>query len=284
MFWEMIARSRIYTAFRGFEDDDEAPTRISADANGQAEVDVSQIAARLAIGQRPGATSECPQLLYKLMRACWVHEMDERLTASELLSIITTMRQREARGIFEELAVEPQSEITYDEFLGQLNLDHRKGDLAEYLSNPGSELQELKQMCDDELYDDILSDDDLGFDHETRTKFAEAVCALRESPKPPPLEGTLVATPKDQLFEVLDIKVGTDTAEAQRDRAIVERDQAFAKLAEKDEELAEKDRAIVERDQAFAKLAEKDEELAEKDEELEQLRAQLERLEGVSPP
>ena len=40
----------------------------------------------------------------------------------------------------------------------------------------------------------------------------------------------------------------------------------------------------MERDQAFAKLAEKDEELAEKDEELEQLRAQLERLEGVSPP
>ena len=57
MFWEMIARARPYTAFAGFEYDDEAPTKSVVNketGKTTVEVDVQIIADRLANGERPG--------------------------------------------------------------------------------------------------------------------------------------------------------------------------------------------------------------------------------------
>jgi hypothetical protein len=42
----------------------------------------------------------------------------------------------------------------------------------------GSELDELKQIDEDDLNDDILNEDDLGFDEETKERFREAVRGL----------------------------------------------------------------------------------------------------------
>ena len=66
----------------------------------------------------------------------------------------------------------------YDKFLKALGLTDRKDDLAEYLED-GKELRDLKQMKEDDLNDDILDDDDLGFDDETKEMFREAVLALK---------------------------------------------------------------------------------------------------------
>ena len=56
-----------------------------------------------------------------------------------------------------------------------------KGDLADYLSKPGAELTELVQMDEQDLDDDILEDDDLGFDEEMKARFRAAVAELKQS-------------------------------------------------------------------------------------------------------
>ena len=43
----------------------------------------------------------------------------------------------------------------------------------------GNELRDLKQMDEGDFNDDILNDDDLGFDEETKERFREAVRALK---------------------------------------------------------------------------------------------------------
>jgi hypothetical protein len=76
--------------------------------------------------------------------------------------------------------------------------------------------------------------------------------------------------------------VHTQLAEARAQLAAAQaNDEELASVvAAKDEELAAKDEELAAKDE---ELAAKDEELAAKDEELKQLRAQLERLEGVPP-
>jgi hypothetical protein len=73
---------------------------------------------------------------------------------------------------------EPQV-LSYETFLEEIGLAERKQDLADFLSKPGDELQELIQMDDDDLNDDILTDGDLAFDEETQGKFRAAVAALK---------------------------------------------------------------------------------------------------------
>lgn len=78
MLWEMVARMRVYTVFPGVAD--------IANADGSANVKL--VAARLASGQRPEAPEGCPVLLFKLMQACWVNNMEDRPTAARLLHAI----------------------------------------------------------------------------------------------------------------------------------------------------------------------------------------------------
>jgi serine/threonine protein kinase len=156
LLWEMMSRSRIYRAFPGFENDELAPTITGSD--GKLTVNVQHIPIRLANGQRPSRSAGCPEALYKVMQACWVHNMDERPAATELLNIIVKIRDKEPDGVLVPPCDEASSddgtghaEITYDEFLQQLNLEHKKDDLAEYLSNPNAQLTELRQMDEDAL-------------------------------------------------------------------------------------------------------------------------------------
>jgi hypothetical protein len=75
----------------------------------------------------------------------------------------------------------PARELSYEEFLGQLGLADKKDALAEYLSEPGAELVELKLMDPEELDEDVLNDGVLGFGEKTKARFRAAVAELRGS-------------------------------------------------------------------------------------------------------
>jgi hypothetical protein len=186
MLWEMVSRSRIYRSFPGFEDDDEAPS-ITGD-DGKKAVDMRMIAQRLTNGQRPKQSVGCPAVLHTVMEACWVHEKDDRPSAVDLLGMIKKIREDESEGTLAppELHAEVDREISYPEFLSQLGLLERQTDLAEYLSKPGNELTELKQMETDELNDDILNEDNLGFSEAEKVQFRAAVGALPYGLPPDP--------------------------------------------------------------------------------------------------
>eukprot|EP01046_Picozoa_sp_COSAG06_P009655 COSAG06_NODE_507_length_14929_cov_109.047067_4_plen_2293_part_00 len=187
LFWEMVARVRIYTAFPGFEDDDEAPKT----ADGKS-VDVTVIPARLANGQRPARPANCPELLYKLMQSCWVDAMDDRPKAAALL---VAMREIQSKEHALELPTEAtaddaaeQAPISYDDFIARVDLVEKRSDLADYLSDPGAELTELKQMDPTDLDVDILEDDGLGLTELQKAKFRAAVKALPYALPPDPYD------------------------------------------------------------------------------------------------
>eukprot|EP01046_Picozoa_sp_COSAG06_P001620 COSAG06_NODE_54_length_27948_cov_234.398671_21_plen_488_part_00 len=199
MLWEMVSRSRIYRSFPGFEDDDEAPSIIGDD--GKKVVDVGLIARRLANGQRPKPSAGCPAVLHTVMEACWVHEKDDRPSVVDLLGVIKKIREDKSEGTLapsghcadedSDSSDVVDREISYPEFLSQLSLEGKQEELAEYLSNPGAELTELKQMETDELNDDILNDDDLGFSEAERVQFRAAVEALPYGLPPDPYDAFL---------------------------------------------------------------------------------------------
>ena len=265
MLWEMVARSRIYKAFPGIAD-------IKA-ADGSAKVEL--VAARLATtGQRPEASSGCPAALYKVMQACWVMEMTERPKAPQLLTAIQGIRATNGALDPPEPVAEAR-DLTFEDFLQQLDLTDKKDDLAAYLGQ-GNELRELKQMDEDDLNGDILDDGDLGLDEDAKDKFRDAVVALRA---PAAADGD--ETTEDagggmggawaELMAMLGAEGGT-TATAIQD--------LWATVADKDNIVNRLEKQAEEKD---GQLAQKDGQLAQKDGELEQLRAQLERLEGVPP-
>jgi serine/threonine protein kinase len=186
VLWEMLARSRPYSAFPGFEDDDEAPKVWDAKQQRHA-VDVTIIAARLEAGQRPQAPAGCPAALTQLMRACWVRAIMKRPTAASVLEVVRAIRKDSALHLVAEPpeATQPATEVvSYDDFLSQLGMQDKKADLAEYLSNPGAELVELKQMDEEDLREDILEDEELGLDEETKARFQAAVKALQLTDEP----------------------------------------------------------------------------------------------------
>eukprot|EP01046_Picozoa_sp_COSAG06_P012520 COSAG06_NODE_738_length_12674_cov_107.030934_3_plen_434_part_00 len=197
LLWEMVARARPYTAFPGFDDDDEAPR--TYDDDGKLVVDVKIIAQRLADGQRPAASVSCPEVLHMLMQTCWVHEVDERPTAVEVLTIIKKIREQETEGILAPPSTDAgvEEEISYIEFLGQLGLEDKKDDLADYLSDPNAELTELQQMDEEALDEDVLNDDDLGLTEEQKAQFRAAVKALPYR---------LPRDPYDEFLEQLDLQ------------------------------------------------------------------------------
>eukprot|EP01046_Picozoa_sp_COSAG06_P021229 COSAG06_NODE_1586_length_9011_cov_83.566652_3_plen_866_part_00 len=262
MVWEMVARSRVYRAFPGFEDDDEAPT-ITRD-DGKRVVNVRQIASRLAGGQRPAPSAGCPEVLQQLMEACWVHDMGKRPTAQALLDVIKQIRV--AEGALDpppEPAPPPErpEEVSYDSFLGKLGLQDKKDELAEYLSCPGSELLELVQMDEADLRDDILEDWG-GLTSEQQDEFCAAVEELRCQSEPGAnggdSGGVAERLPSEEAWVALTTQFGVDgdqvtTLRQERDVAL-EREQTTA--MERDAAL-EREQAALEREQAaLAELAE----------------------------
>ena len=133
----------------------------------------------------------------------------------------------------------------------------------------GAELDQLKQMDEDELDEDIL--DDLGLDEETKTKFHEALRTLRQQPAEdePPAD--------DKELSEFDPAVIDAAAQA-----AAEREARWPKWPTLQRMLPGLPglRGLHEADEQSLQdaLRAKDAQLAAKDEELAVLRAQLERF------
>jgi serine/threonine protein kinase len=306
MVWEMVARVRIYTAFSGVAD--------IPNPDGSAKVEL--VAARLAGGQRPEASGGCPAALYKLMQACWVPHMTKRPKAPQLLTAIQGIRATSgALGPPEHVAPTAEvAELTFEDFLQQLDLTDKKDDLADYLEE-GNELRDLKQMDEDDLNEDILNDEDLDLDEDVKDKFRDAVAALRapavadgdeateeagggmggawaELMTMLGAEGSATATAIQDLWAtVADLEgevADKDNIVNQLEKQAEEKDGHLAanakEMVKKDEVIAEKDEQLAQKDEQLAQkdgqLAQKDGQLAQKDGQLAQKDEQLAQKDG----
>jgi serine/threonine protein kinase len=206
--------------------------------------------------------------------------------------------------------------ISYDDFLAMVGLTDSRAELDEYLTSKDSngKLEELKQYDEDDLEEEIL--DELELDEETKAIFHEQLKALKHSgvvadeqqvsefdPAAVNAAARAAAEHEEQwpkwpaLQTMLPGLRGLHEAAAQTlEEALAAKDIALAcAVAAKDEELAAKDlelaNALTAKEGELASVvAAKDLELvAQAGElagalaELEQLRAQLGRIEGVPP-
>ena len=199
--------------------------------------------------------------------------------------------------------------ISYDDFLAMVGLTDSRAELDEYLTSKDSngKLEELKQYDEDDLEEEIL--DELELDEETKAIFHEQLKALKHSgvvadeqqvsefdPAAVNAAARAAAEHEEQwpkwpaLQTMLPGLRGLHEAAAQTlEEALAAKDIALAcAVAAKDEELAN---ALTAKEGELASVvAAKDLELvAQAGElagalaELEQLRAQLGRIEGVPP-
>ena len=191
--------------------------------------------------------------------------------------------------------------MPYVDFLEMVGLQDMKAELAEYLTE-GAELDQLKQMDEDELDEDIL--DDLGLDAETKIKFHEALRSLQQAPAadeptaddravsefgPAVVDAAARAAAEREaqwpkwpmLQKMLPGLRGLDETEVQP------LEEALSRLQAKEEELAatvaKEEELVAARDAALRALAERGRELAAKDAELAALRACVPSDEGVPP-
>ena len=326
VMWEMLARRRI----SDFLLDENNPDHTCVDKNGKTVRDVAVVPVLLVKGERPRFTGLLPEVreqcgwhvYYRLMQACWVAEIGKRPTAARVAEALRLAKSYvrseqteqeiaalEAEASPEEVATleaeaspgNGEAAVGYDDFLVMVGVQDKKEELAEYLTE-GGELDQLKQMDDEELDEDIL--DDLGLDEETKTSFHEALRTLQQLPatdeqptddkEVSEFDPAVVAAEREAqwpkwpaLQKMLPGLRGLDEAETQtleEARLQAKNEEFAATVAAKDGELAAKDGELAAKDEELAAtVAAKDEELAAKDGELELLRAQLARLEGVPP-
>jgi hypothetical protein len=205
------------------------------DSPGQWTEDLRAVAKAYYNGNRPAIPADCPVLLAKLMAACWQDRQQDRPTSSYMQRLVSQLPHERWLG-------PPEPELTYSVFLGRLGLADKKDELADYLSDPGAELTELKQMAMDELDSDILEDGELGFDEETKERFRAAVAELqgggaagggKESPGQgcAALEAAAGLPAQAQTVESLQELVDTmSKREAEKDAAMVEQSRRIAEL------------------------------------------------------
>ena len=207
MVWMIFARK-----YRWFEDEStlsgfrpgfQMPTTTGKD--GKHQEDMKQVARWYYLGHRPGFDGlSFPPKLVILVEACWAAKQSDRPPFSDVLRV---MESSAAQLLEREPEPESEPEITYGEFLAQLGMQDQKELLAEFLSEPGAELVELKQMSLEDLDDDILQDSDLGLDGKTQAHFRAAVQALPHRLPPDPYDEWLLQLgmldKKEALAELL---------------------------------------------------------------------------------
>lgn len=195
MLWEMLSRSRIVSHVL---DDDKGHHKHLE--KGIWVLDAELVPMAFAKGGRPRYTGLKKRdeyawhVYYRLMQACWVRPMDARPTfkqTAEVFKLVvkTTDKDRSAAEVQAIVAetkaaqncnvVVEKKTMSYDGFLAQLDLQDKKEALADYLTEEGAELRDLEQMSLEDLNADILDDDDLGLDEETKERFRAAVSKLK---------------------------------------------------------------------------------------------------------
>eukprot|EP01046_Picozoa_sp_COSAG06_P011644 COSAG06_NODE_668_length_13234_cov_75.848268_2_plen_496_part_00 len=285
MLWEMVTQQLPHTGL-GLATDDEGhlEQRVWVDINGKEKRDVKRgsepagggewkedyrtVATAYYNSNRPSIPTDCPTLLSALMVACWQDRQQDRPSSSFMARLVADEDQLPVERWLE--APQPQQEPTYDSFLVGLGMEDRKVDLAEYLSKPGDELTELRQMDEQDLDDDILEDGDLGFDEEMKARFRAAVAELKQTGADPAggqaggaAASGAVADAKGNggacaaLEALLDLPADAHTqamqaVEAERDTLMSERDAA---LSARDASVSERDAALSEVAELKARLA-----------------------------
>jgi len=115
------------------------------------------------------------------MKACWAGEQEKRIEFRLIVPVLEALCTAHDEGILVDSVPEPKHaprEQSWVEWLAALGLAHMQDSLADYLS-AGKELLELKQMGEDDLDEDVLEDDDLGFDTAAKDRFRVAVAELK---------------------------------------------------------------------------------------------------------
>ena len=248
MLYIMFTRSP-----KWFNNEGRPPLPTTQGDDGKPAEDMKQVAKWYFNGQRPvfgdlqasdRLFDSFPPLLRLLIEGCWAGKQADRLHFKEIESLLDA-----SLGWLD--MPEPKPKESYDDWLANLGLHNYKDELAHCGLDEGLELQQLREMDDSDLNDDILSDEDLGLDDDAKTRFRVAVSELASSSTVGASSDSVVTDDGPSRMRLVSMLPKSGTEEL---------------LAAKDDELATQAR-----------------QLAQKDEELEQLRAQLERLDGVPP-
>lgn len=131
-------------------------------------------------GRRPTISNGCPTLhvLARLMEACWADGQADRPSSAfikRLANEIATerwLKVADAPASDDELA-------SYDDFLAKLGLQNKADALADCGLDEGLALKQLAEYDEDELEEDILGDEDLDLEDETKESFRVAVAELK---------------------------------------------------------------------------------------------------------
>ena len=142
-------------------------------------------------------------LYYRLMQACWRAKKLDRPAFQQVAAVLklaksfsgdatnlTTALKEEAAE-----AAAAAEDISFDAFLEKAGLQGRERDLADYLSEAGQEIIELKQMDEQDLIDDILDDGDLGLTEAQKQAFQAAAAELRQ-----PFDAAAAAEKREEKY------------------------------------------------------------------------------------
>lgn len=178
MLWEMLMGKRVR---QGFPDNQ---LGFVTNKKGRRVEDLKSVARWLLAGKRPEIYAAFPTPLRLLLEACWQAMPTDRMTFQIIVPVLTGLRDgASSSGFMDAEDTDTRAVPEYDSFLATLGMQDQKQALASYLSF-GSELTELKQMDEEDLRADIVDDDDLGWDFDTRDRFTSAVAELRLGSNP----------------------------------------------------------------------------------------------------
>jgi hypothetical protein len=211
MLWEMLSGKRVRTGFAGRDETD--INYVNNPATGGRVQDLKTVARWMLNGDRPEISETYPLPLQLLMKACWAGEQETRIEFRLIVPVLEALCAAHDEGILVDSVPEPNhapQEQSWDRWLAALGLADMQDSLANYLS-AGKELLELKQMDEDDLNEDVLEDDDLGFDADAKDRFRAAVAELKS-------DSTTgkEADPLDALADWIAANVGEKEARAVR--------------------------------------------------------------------
>jgi hypothetical protein len=118
----------------------------------------------------PSAPKDCPDPWGKLIQACWQKDAAIRPTFVQIKEALQQMKTQKM-----EWGREPPS---YEQLLIQLGIPDKKDVLQDCGLDEGLELKQLGQMDPDDLEEEIIADEDLALDEETKDLFRDAVRRL----------------------------------------------------------------------------------------------------------
>ena len=189
MVWEMVTRelpheglslgdfSEVWVSNSGKED--RRVTKGNEPAGGTWTKDFRHVAKSYYNGNRPTVPGDCPTLLAKLMVAGWAAKQGDRPSSAYLQRLVDEIDPERWWLKPPDAPAGDGQPASYTVFLTKLGLQDKVKALADCGLDEGLELKQLTEHDDQELDDDILNDEDLDLDDETKESFRAAVAELK---------------------------------------------------------------------------------------------------------